>query len=424
MAGRKLPFRIPFFRIFYSTTYTSLFFILLVLLAITPASLIYTAIEARAYQYIFMVGGVYVLTALSTLFIYSSRLYTNRSVLAAVGKSWLPVQDGEVSKNVRKTVVRSLERSALIAWESRPRDLARGIASKDAIAGDQQERDGLMSPDDSVSAGRVVKIDAYSPPWGHVQHAGWSSPSEMDTSVQTHIYFSSVVQELPNLIEAHAVSLAAATDSTEGDLAGASPSDIVALQRSPMTGLRAYLTHLNSLDLVTIPSSADQFLSLYEFARFSGTPLNEPQFKALMTAFADLLAGMESVIGINGNSSLADVNGGYGYAAPRFVASTESFTSLNSQQSAIHHRTPRGTSPLPVSGTSPAMYLTPFQSPVRSNPLRHQSSSGSVLRSSPPRAAEYDSRSSSSVHSSDSVIRSGIAQRNGGRPFEWMQDGG
>ncbi|GAB7340149.1 hypothetical protein MBLNU457_6630t1 [Dothideomycetes sp. NU457] len=417
-------FRIPFFRIFYSTTYTSLFFVLLVLLAITPASLIYTAVEASAPQYIFMIGGVYVLTALFTLFIYSSRLYTNRSVLAAVGKSYLPVQDGEVSKNVRKTVVRSLERSALIAWESRPRDLARGIASKDAVAGNQQERDGLMSPDDSLLAGRIVKVDTYSPPWGHVQHPGWSSPSEMDTSVQTHIYFSSVVQELPNLIEAHAVSLAAVTKSPEGDMAALSSPDIAALQRSPMTGLRTYLTRLDTLDLVTIPSSADHFLSLYEFARFSGIPLNEPQFKALMTAFADLLAGMQPVIRMNESFPLQEGIGDYGHAVPRFMTSTESFTSLDSQQSAIHHHHPRGTSPLPVPGTSPDMYLTPGQTPVRSTSLRHQSSSGSVLRSSPPQVVDYDSRSSSSMHSSDSVIRSGTMQRNGGQPFEWMQDGG
>lgn len=371
-----------------------------------------------------MVGGVYVLTALFTLFIYSSRLYTNRSVLAAVGKSWLPVQDGEVSKNVRKTVVRSLERSALIAWESRPRDLARSTALKDAVAPDQHERDGLMSPDDSLLAGRIVKVDAYSPPWGHVQHAGWSSPSEMDTSVQPHIYFSSVVQELPNLIEAHAVSLAAAAQSTEGDLAGASPTNIAALQRSPMTALRAYLTRLDTLDLMTIPSSADHFLSLYEFARFSGIPLDEPHFTGLMTAFAELLAGMQAVDCNNGISALEEVGRDHGHAVSRFMASTESFTSLDSQQSAIHHRTPRSESPLPIPGTSPATYLTPGQSPVRQSSLRHQSSSGSVLRSSPTRGAGYDSRSSSSIYSSDSVIRSDTTNRLGGRPFEWMHDAG
>ena len=424
MAGRKLTFRIPFFRIFYSTTYTSLFFIVLVLLAITPASLIYTAVEARAFQYLFMVGGVYVLIALSTLFIYSSRLYTNRSVLAAVGKSWIPVQDGEVSKNVRKIVLRSLERSALIAWESRPRDMTKGVATQENAAENQQERNRLMTPDESLLVGKVVKIDAYSPPWGHVQHPGWSSPSELDTSVQTHVYFASVIQELPNLIEAHAVSLVAGK-FTDDVLSGKNIQDIAALQRSPMTGLRVYLTHLDARDLVMIPASADHFLSSYEHARFSGIPLSEPQFKALMTTFADLLAGMRPVDRIIEESPIPNPKRLRGYKESRFAVSTESFTSVDSQQSAIHHRTPRGTSPLPMSGTSPLMYLTPRQSPDRSTALRQQSSSGSVIRSSPPpNAAGYDSRSSSSIHSSDSVIHSATSYASEGQSLGWLQDGG
>lgn len=67
-----------------------------------------------------MIGGTYVLTALIAIFIYSSRLYTNRSVLAGVGKAYIPVEDGEVGRNVRKMIVSQLERSAIIAWEARP----------------------------------------------------------------------------------------------------------------------------------------------------------------------------------------------------------------------------------------------------------------------------------------------------------------
>lgn len=69
--------------------YTALF-ILLVLLAITPASLIYTAIAASAYQYIFVVGAAYILAAILTLFVYSGRLYSSRLTIASVGNSSVP----------------------------------------------------------------------------------------------------------------------------------------------------------------------------------------------------------------------------------------------------------------------------------------------------------------------------------------------
>src|ERR1700761_1641294 len=90
--GHLLPFRIPFFRIFYSTTYTTLYILVLAILAITPVSMIWAAIQNSAYQYIIMIGGTYVLTAIIAIFIYASRLYTNRSVMVGVGKAYIPVE--------------------------------------------------------------------------------------------------------------------------------------------------------------------------------------------------------------------------------------------------------------------------------------------------------------------------------------------
>ena len=45
------------FRIWYSTTYTVLFFILLILLAVSPADTIYQSVTTRTYQKLFVVGG-------------------------------------------------------------------------------------------------------------------------------------------------------------------------------------------------------------------------------------------------------------------------------------------------------------------------------------------------------------------------------
>ena len=118
---------IPFFRIWYSTTYTVIFGILLVLLAVTPADTIYQSFASRELQKIFVIGGVYVLTILIILLIYSTRLYTNRTVLQAIPKPYLPIEDGEVGKMVRRMIVKKLRRSAVIAWDSMP------AAAKSAI---------------------------------------------------------------------------------------------------------------------------------------------------------------------------------------------------------------------------------------------------------------------------------------------------
>ncbi|KAJ9632156.1 hypothetical protein H2203_000559 [Taxawa tesnikishii (nom. ined.)] len=218
MARFPLPFRIPFFRIFYSTTYTSLFVVVLCLLAITPAALIFTAVQASAWQYPFMIGGTYVLTALLSLFIYTSRLFTNRTVLAAVGKSWIPVEEGEVGHHVRKMIANALQRSATVAWEGRPRDLSTEAEEVAEAAEKEQEKEDHEKSthlfrhgrrhEDQYLVGSIIQVDPQAPPWGHVHHPGWSSPSKFDTQLTPHIYFTTVIRELPNLIEAKAVSLA------------------------------------------------------------------------------------------------------------------------------------------------------------------------------------------------------------------------
>lgn len=292
-----LPFRIPFFRIFYSTTYTILYIIVLVMLCINPAAMIYTAFDQNAYQYIFEIGGVYILTAVLALFIYFSRLYTNRTVLAAVGKSYIPVEEGEVVRNVRKMIARALERSATIALESRPRDLSDNI--KTVISNDTAMTNEKLHSHPSV--GRVLKLDPQNPPWGRIQHSGWSTPSQGDTNLPSHVQFRTVIHELPNLIEAKAVSCAPPDPFTSpmavqpGDAVPADPLIVDLLRRSPTADLRTYLAHLSQLGLVDPSEAADDFLYRYDRARFSCVPLSEADFEALMGSFAFLLTNMQEL---------------------------------------------------------------------------------------------------------------------------------
>ena len=290
---RLLPFRIPFFRIFYSTTYTTIYILTLGILAITPASMIWTTIQNRTWQYIIMIGGTYILVALCAIFIYSSRLYTNRTVLAGVGKSYVPVEEGEVGKSVRKMIVRQLERSAIVAWEGRPRDLYGEIVRAEqqgVLPGKEEE--GLGRND--YLLGREISVDPAYPPWGHVKHLGWSSPAQTEENEMPNLQFAVVVKELPNLIEARAVSLAPPDPlSTPREGAVAADSVVVDVLKRPETmGMRDYLTQLGLLGLVSQAGVGQQFLAMYEQARFSGIPLSEAEFRLLMDAFAQLLAGM------------------------------------------------------------------------------------------------------------------------------------
>lgn len=255
--------------------------------------MIYSTIQQLALQYTVMIGAAYVLTVILAVFIYSSRLYTNRSTLSAVGKAYIPIEKGEVGKAVRKMIVKQLERSAIVAWESRPRDLYGEIL--------MAEHEGILPPEvksinkDDFLVGTEIRVDPANPPWGDVQHAGWSSPSHTDDNKTPHVQFDSVVAELPHLIEARAVSLTPAEPALDVAEGGPMTPDVFvveALKRPAHMGLREYLAQLSYLGLVNPPRAGESFLSQYERARFAGMPIPTAQLNSLMTAFAELLAGM------------------------------------------------------------------------------------------------------------------------------------
>ncbi|PNS20301.1 hypothetical protein CAC42_5751 [Sphaceloma murrayae] len=283
MARRfRLPFRIPILRVFYSTTYTALFLLELLLLAITPTALIYSAITEKALQYIVIVGGVYTLVAILVLFIYSSRLFTNRTVLAALGKSYIPIEEGEVSGSVRKLIKGQLQRSANIALECRPRDL-----SSTALLTDHQQGDEFAQ-NEKTRVGQIARVDPNFPPWGLVKHPGWSSPNPSETSITPHVFFLQIIDELPNLLEARIVSLGGPPRSS--DIKAVTESEYPGSQKPPLLDIRGYLTYVDAEGSVSIPSSAESFIDRFEKARFCGRPLHETELVELTSTFADLLS--------------------------------------------------------------------------------------------------------------------------------------
>ncbi|KAJ5665902.1 uncharacterized protein N7477_008350 [Penicillium maclennaniae] len=260
-------------RFFNSTSFFIFAAILLCLILLTPVDAIYQCYETNRLTNIFFITGAYVATFLLAVLIYATRIYTNRSTLTGIPKAWIPIEKEDVNKSVRRLVMEGLARSAVIAYQARPRDVT-------------HEAESFQNYQD-------LTIDPVHPPWGHVEHPGWSSPATPDLP---DLPYRTVIQELPNLIEAKAVSLAPADMLASASLDPFPDTRVVeVLQRPASMGLRQYVKHLISLGAIDSPELGADFLALYERARFSSHDLRESEFRDLMHLFAEILRGMTSL---------------------------------------------------------------------------------------------------------------------------------
>lgn len=355
---RKL--HIPVFRIFYSTTYTLLLLVVILLLTVTPIDHIYQTLHDGKFGNVFVVGGVYLVAFILAIFIYASRLYTTRTVLAAIPRSYLPVADGEVGKSVRGMIVESRKRSALVALRSRPRvskghEQDAGFSKREGEEGSRerlkrklgkskQSKESMTNHPESENA-------SAKPTWGTIAHAGWSSPNSPDLP---SLEFEPVLKELPNLIEAKAVSLAPPdpafnfVSQFNGQItAPPDPHAVSLLQRNQSTSLREYLARLAEMEVLMVDEVlVAEFVEKYEHARFSTDALSEQQFRELMEVFSIVLAGMEVMntgkLLVKGSDETSDsgsvikatsLRPGLNNRAP----SAASMVSFRSTQSVIHH---------------------------------------------------------------------------------------
>jgi len=297
--------RIPYFRIWYSSSFIVLFAITFLITLIAPGDLIYQSIKHDIVRNVFTIGATYLITIILSVFIWASRIYTNRAVLREIPKAYIPIDDGEVPHKVHRMIVKQWERSAIVAWDSKPRDIRDEIKSQDEAARGHTNEQHHPHPPHLHKHRKRPRV--FIPPhtalaaWGEIAHPGWSSPASEDLP---NLHYSDVIVELPNLIEAKAVSLAPpdpAFVSGDGlavnDNSAAIPdARIVALLQRPVNmGLRDYLAHLSSFGVINPPDLAPAFLAQYEYARFSAAPLTESQFRDLMASFASLLGGMTAL---------------------------------------------------------------------------------------------------------------------------------
>ncbi|KAH6673271.1 hypothetical protein B0J14DRAFT_482341 [Halenospora varia] len=202
-------------------------------------------------------------------------------------------------------IVASLSRSAAIAWDSRPR-----IAQEPPIVVSEPDtRDPVARATDSepkeTKSGRflhrhrtqpsdeeTVTIPPPKPVWGEISHNGWASPTSPDLP---NLQYTTVILELPHLIEARAVSLAPADPDSNSSPPLPDLRAVDLLQRPASMGLRDYIAHLTTISIITAPSIAEDFLLAYEYARFGPRALSENEFRDLMKQFAEVLRSMHAL---------------------------------------------------------------------------------------------------------------------------------
>ncbi|KAL9100341.1 MAG: hypothetical protein Q9163_004263, partial [Psora crenata] len=272
--------------------------------------------------HIIIVAGVYLVTLILAVFIYAGRLFGTRSALARIPRELVLGGDngndehhteGEVGlgmgRRMGKVVREGLDRSAIISYQGRPRDL-RGEGDgghlpvkrrRSRRTGKRRRRKGRRRKGEPEEVERSSSVDSNAEPvWGIISHPGWTSPESPDLP---GLHFEPVIAELGSLIEAKAVSLApvdplweaeenekGSQDADEAPVLDAMAVEV--LQRPLAMGLRSYISHLTTLGMIRPAHLGQDFLSLYERARFSGEELREEEFRMLMATFAEVLNNM------------------------------------------------------------------------------------------------------------------------------------
>ena len=283
------------FRIFYSTSFTIVFLVLVSFCALTPADKLYQSYKRNRLIDIFIITGAWVLTALIATFLYASRLYTNRSILRDIPKTYLPIEKEDLpGKKVHRLIEECLARSAVVAYHAKPR--SRRIEVEVPRAGERILAITRQSKTHHHEHHLTYhEHELLAPKWGQVAHPGWQSPAAED---MPNLEFESVVNELTDLVEAKAVSLAPLDPLATTNEDGTAPPDrkvIDLLTRPDAMGMRQYLGILVELGVVAEGELSEEFLLNYERARFGATPSSDLEFKQLMRMFAQLLRSMQPV---------------------------------------------------------------------------------------------------------------------------------
>ena len=241
----------------------------------------YQAYKARRWLDIIVIAAVYILTAILASLLYASRLYTNRGIIREIPKTFMPVEKDDLpGKRLRHLIEGRLIKSATTAYLAKPRSTRPELDSASI-----RDRMSKLTKSDLFKLGGL-----HEPTWGAVAHRGWTSPTGSDLPPSLH--FEAVIKELPDLVEAKAVSLATTESRTPtGTSAAGMPAEVIieVLQRPLGTGMREYFHQLQALGVLKDQDVGSDFLVAYERARYGPEPPTEDEFRAVMNLFAEIL---------------------------------------------------------------------------------------------------------------------------------------
>ncbi|KAL1883355.1 hypothetical protein Daus18300_000413 [Diaporthe australafricana] len=304
------------FRVIYDSFYLFLSLVVLLLLLVTPADNVRLALQNHQNLHVLTTVICLSVTLLTVVLLYFARLYVNRSALANIPKPWIPIGKGEVKKSVRKMITAGLSRSAAIAYESKPRvaPARPPTAMTDPEDGEEEKarekgkkptlRAFKLKKAPTVEDKMGITLPPHRAVWGEIEHYGWASPNSLDLP---NLQYSSVISELPNLIEAKALTLAPPVpEASNVQPPVLDPEAIGLLQRPDNLALRQYLTRLAELGVLAPSRTTADFLCAYEYARYSTRPISNARFRELMHLFAELLRTMQPL----DPAVLVDLDGG------------------------------------------------------------------------------------------------------------------
>ncbi|ETR98926.1 hypothetical protein M419DRAFT_87507 [Trichoderma reesei RUT C-30] len=282
-----------FLRFLYRSAYLFLYVVLCGLLLVTPGDAIQRSVVNRQWYNIWIIASGYVVTTLVVAFVYIVRLYVNRTVLASIPKSWVPIDKGDVKEAIHKMIAAGLSRSAAIAYAARPRvdEEMMGDDAHDEFEDEARTRAKLEAwSEQALDRDEPIPMPPHRPVWGVIEHCGWASPNSPDLA---NLQYSNVISEMPNLIEAQALRLAPPDPTSQTDPPMLDPEAAELLQRLPSMSLREYIAHLASLGVAVMDETVTDFLTRYEAARFSTKPVCNAEFRELLHLFAEILRSIQ-----------------------------------------------------------------------------------------------------------------------------------
>ncbi|EFY90301.1 hypothetical protein MAC_03547 [Metarhizium acridum CQMa 102] len=408
-----------FSRFLYGSVYILLYLVLLGLLLITPGDAIERSISNGQNYNVLIVTISYVVTVVIVVFIYVLRLYITKTAIAAIPKTWAPIDKGDVKDVVYKMIHGGLNRSAAIAFAARPREqtnLDDGLGGNESAEAGGRPVGGLKKTK-TVAEELDLPLPPKRPVWGEIEHLGWASPNSPDLR---NLQYSSVFSELANLIEAKALTMA----PIEEQGSGADPPMVDAeaarlLQRMANMTMREYIHHLVSLGVIIVDETASQFLAQYEYARFSNRPISNEQFRSLMHLFAEILRSVQP-LDLNFLNFPEDASYGWGPSesdidndAPLDTNPPSPRSSISRAETTSTHDSVRRPPLRTPSAQARSFRTAPHTPGSRTGVLSQKSSENSFAQTrrqypiSQPSSSSLRSKAASAVSSSDSgsVIR-------------------